>query len=71
MAHEKIYVPVKFTDSEGTERTSYRIVGTLFENHRRGTAEVYHTIKLDFPVGVTEMVAFPPRAKPDSEETPE
>jgi hypothetical protein len=65
MAHEKIYVPVKFTDSEGTERTSYRIVGTLFENHRRGTAEVYHTIKLDFPVG------FPPRAKPDSEETPE
>ena len=43
-------------------------MGALFENHKRDTGEVYYTIRLDFPVGATEMVAFQPKPKDDGEE---
>ena len=68
MAHFKISVPLNFTTKDGAEKTSYRTVGTLFENHRRDTGEIFYSIRLDFPVGVTEMVAFPPKAKTDDGE---
>ena len=28
---------------------------------------IYYTIKLDFPVGVTELIAFPPRPRDESD----
>ncbi len=38
------------------------------ENHYRlMPVVVYYTIKLDFPVGVTEMIAFPPRPRDESD----
>ena len=63
MAHFSITVPVKGKD----DITRYRRVGVLFENHNRDTGEAYYSIHLDFPVGVTEMVAFPPRPKENGE----
>ena len=66
----KVYtltVPVTFT-KDGQEKTSYRRVGAVFENNRRDTGEVFFSIKLDFPVAVTELVAFPPRAQDGSDD---
>ena len=60
MAHFTITIPVAVGD-----RTIYRRVGALFENHNRDTGEVYYKIDLDFPVGATEMLAFPPRERGD------
>ena len=57
--HYTITAPV--TSKDGTTR--YPRVGALFQNHHRETGEVFYTIKLDFPVGLTELVAFPPRAR--------
>ena len=62
MAHYTLTVPVTYTDN-GQEKTSYRRVGAVFENHRRDTGEVFLSIKLDFPVAVSELVAFPPKAR--------
>ncbi len=59
MTHYNVTVPIKGKDA----RTHYRRVGAMFVNHNRNTGEVYYTIKLDFPVGTTEMLAFPPRAE--------
>jgi hypothetical protein len=39
-------------------------VGTVFENTREDGSKCL-SIKLDFPVGATEFVAFEPRAKED------
>ena len=61
MAHFTITVPVKGKDNT----VRYPRVGALFENHNRTTGEVFYTIKLDFPVGAVEMVAFPPKPKED------
>ena len=70
MAHYTITAPVTGTD----DKTRYPRVGVLFENQNRETGEVYYTIKLDFPVtlynfplGVTEMIAFPPRPRDESD----
>lgn len=60
MAHYTVVVPVT---SEGGERTFYRRVGALFENHHKDTGEIYYSIVLDFPVGATQMLAFPPRPR--------
>ena len=60
MAHYMITAPLKYQKG-GQEATRYPRVGVLFENRHRETGEIYYTIKLDFPVGVTEMVAFPPK----------
>ena len=64
MAHYTITAPVTGTD----DKTRYPRVGVLFENHNRETGEVYFTIKLDFPIGVTELIAFPPRPRDENDE---
>lgn len=53
-------VPVTFK-KDGKEQTSFRRVGAVFEN-TRDNGDVVLSIKLDFPVGVTELVAFPPKS---------
>ncbi len=62
MTHYTLTVPVKF-EKDGKEQTSYRRVGTVFENNRRDNGETILSIKLDFPVAVTELVAFLPSSK--------
>ena len=57
MTHYIITVPVKY-DYNGTEKTAYRRVGAAFENTKRDTSETFLTLKLDFTVGATELVAF-------------
>ena len=53
-------VPVTFK-KDGKDQTSFRRVGAVFENTREN-GETVLSIKLDFPVAVTELVAFPPKA---------
>lgn len=62
MAHYTLTVPVKYDDN-GIEKTTYRRIGAVFENTKRDTGETFLTLKLDFPVGVMELVAFQPSAK--------
>ena len=45
----------------GGDRTIYRRVDAMFENQGRDTGEIHYTIVLDFPVGATRLLAFPPR----------
>ena len=66
--HYNLTVPVKFTNNDGEEKTRYSRVGVAFENTRKDTGESFLSIQLDFPVGVTELVAFLPKAKGDGEE---
>jgi hypothetical protein len=61
MTHFILTVPVTFR-TNGETRTRYPRVGALFQNFRRETGEVYFTVKLDFPVGTTELLAFAPDA---------
>lgn len=61
MAHFTLTVPVTYDDN-GTTKTRYQRVGVLFENTRQGTVEKLFSIKLDFPVGATELVAFTPKS---------
>lgn len=56
-------VPVTFK-KDGSEQTSFRRVGAVFEN-TRDNGDVVLSIKLDFPVAVTELVAFPPKVDGD------
>lgn len=68
MAHYTLTVPVTYTDN-GQEKTRFQRVGVLFQNTRDNGEEIYN-IKLDFPVGATELVAFPPKPRdedPDHE----
>jgi hypothetical protein len=51
----------------GKTETRFRRVGAIFENARRETGEITFSVKLDFPVAVTELVAFPPRPDDDAE----
>ena len=70
MTHYTLYVPVAYQDN-GTDKTSFRRVGALFQNARKETGEVFFSLKLDFPVGATELVAFPPKAKlPEDDDSP-
>ena len=59
-------VPVTYK-KDGQDHTSYRRVGAVFENTKTDTGETFLSIKLDFPVAVTELVAFQPKAR-DAEE---
>ncbi|WP_298571918.1 hypothetical protein [uncultured Aliiroseovarius sp.] len=68
MAHYTLNVPVKYDDN-GTEKTSFRRVGAVFENQRRDKDETVLSIKLDFPVGATELVAFPAKAADENDGT--
>ena len=62
MTNYVLIVPVTFT-KDGQEKTTYRRVGAVFENKRTETGEAFLSIKLDFPVAVTELVAFQPRER--------
>ena len=50
-------VPVAF-ETNGASQTAYRRVGAVFENAKKDTGETFLSIRLDFPVAVTELVAF-------------
>lgn len=68
MSRYILKVPVGY-EQNGTKHTSYRSVGVIFENYSRETGEPYLTVRLDFPVGATELVAFPPKAaEPETDE---
>jgi uncharacterized protein (DUF736 family) len=59
-------VPVEYKKNGRTER-SFRRVGAVFENAKSDTGETFLSIKLDFPVAATELVAFQPRPREDDE----
>jgi len=63
MARYNLTAPVTYTQN-GTQKTRYTRVGTVFENTREDGSKCL-SIKLDFPVGATELVAFEPRARED------
>lgn len=56
MAHYTLVVPV-----ERGGKTYYNRVGVMFENFSKDTGEPYYKMQLDYPVGATELLAFPPR----------
>ena len=58
MTHYVLTVPVK--GSDGTTR--YPRVGVVFENTKRETGEKFLSLKLNYPVGATELVAFLPKS---------
>ena len=60
-------VPSELTRNGRTERR-FRRVGAVFENTRKETGETCLSIKLDFPVAVTELIAFRPSQR-DGEPT--
>ena len=64
MTNYTLTVPVKFI-KDGKEKTTFRRVGAVFENTKNGTRETFLSIKLDFPVAVTELVAFQGKAQCD------
>ena len=57
--HYTLHVPLNGKD----DVKRYPRVGVMFRNHNRETGEEYFTVKLDFPVGATELLAFPPKAR--------
>ena len=59
MTHYTLHVPVEGKDNI----KRYPRVGVLFRNHSQDTGEEYFTIKLDFPVGATELLAFAPKER--------
>ena len=61
-------VPYEYQKNGRTEK-SFRRVGAVFTNTRQTTGETFLSIKLDFPVAVTELVAFQPTPK-DQEQPP-
>ena len=61
-------VPYEFQKNGRTERR-YRRVGAVFTNTRKETGETILSIKLDFPVAVTELVAFQPTPR-DGQQPP-
>ena len=65
MTRYTLNVPHTYT-KDGKEITKYTQVGSVFENTRQdGSGEKILSIKLNFPVGATELVAFTPRANED------
>ena len=68
MTHFALYVPVEYTTRDGAAKTTYRRVGAVFQNVKSDTGETYLSVRLDFPVGATELVAFLPRAKDEDSE---
>ncbi len=53
--HYVATVPVKFTDTDGQERTRFQRVGAMFRNTRNGDGSDFFSLKLDFPVPVPAM----------------
>lgn len=60
--HYTLTVPVTYKDGNGT-KTSFQRVGAMFRNQRTNGGEEFFSIKLDFPVAVSELVAFPANSK--------
>ncbi len=58
----RVTVPVEGRDG----KTRFRPVGVMFP--QRDGAKSAFTIKLDFPVGATELVLFEPKDAPDDTE---
>ncbi|MBL1435562.1 MAG: hypothetical protein COB08_005115 [Rhodobacteraceae bacterium] len=53
---------------EGSDgKTRYTKVGVMFENKKENGEKVYN-LKLDFPVAVSELVMFEPKAKETDDE---
>ena len=64
MPHFSLHVPIEGSDSV----KRYPRVGVMFENQNQDTGEVYYNLKLDFPVGATELLAFKPKPRdPDGD----
>jgi uncharacterized protein (DUF736 family) len=61
MIYYTVNVPVAYEEN-GQKKTTFRRVGAAFENKNR-EGETFLTVKLDFPVGATELVCFLPKAK--------
>ena len=57
----RVTVPVEGRDG----KTRFRPVGVMFP--QRDGAKSAFTLKLDFPVGVTELVLFEPKDAPDDD----
>ena len=55
-------VPVKGSD----DKTRYTRVGTLWQNEKDG--QTFFKLDLDFPVGATEILAFPSKEKNGDED---
>ena len=54
-------VPVEGNDGQ----TRFRRVGALFKSNE--SSKTAFNLKLDFPIGVTELVFFEPKDAPDEE----
>ena len=65
--HIHPHSPRRLRNQRRAEKTSFRRVGAVFENTKSETGETFLSIKLDFPVGVTELVAFQPKPKGNEE----
>lgn len=65
--HYVATVPVTYTDQNGQEKTRFQRVGAMFRNTRNGSGEEFFSLKLDFPVAVSELVMFPPNSKSPEE----
>ena len=61
--HYVATVSVKFTDNDGQDRSRFQRVGAMFRNTRGGDGSEFFSLKLDFPVAVSELVMFLPSAK--------
>ena len=55
--HYSLHIPVEGTDN----KKRYPRVGVMFENVKESTGETYFTLRLDYPVAVTELLAFTPK----------
>lgn len=64
--HFNVCVPTEYTDKTGTPKARYTKVGVAFINTRDDGDQIIN-IKLDFPVAVSELVCFTPKAKDDSQ----
>ena len=64
MTRYNVTVPVEYTRNGQTQRR-FTKVGAAFVNTRKDTGEEFLSIKLNFPIGATELVAFLPKQGDD------
>ena len=57
MTRYNVTVPVEYTRNGQTQRR-FTKVGAAFVNTRKDTGEEFLSIKLDFPIGATELVGW-------------
>jgi uncharacterized protein (DUF736 family) len=68
MTRYNLTIPVTYTQN-GEEKTRYQRVGTIFEN-TRDNGDTLLSVKLDFPVGATELVGFVPKPRDEDDDHP-